>query len=220
VFEGFALNHAVLRMGVGGQDVTRKLAHDLRQAGNNIEFETVRELKEKLVSLSSQPITSGASKRSKKPDIAYELPDGNTINVPAHLVEEAPEILFEPGTYPHLEAPDGGIASMAAVSASMCDADIASELLGSVVLAGGNTMIPGFATRMKNDLGNRIPEGTHLHVVPDPNRHESGYNAQRRHAAWIGGSMFASLPTFQLVRVTKQEWEDNGEKSIVHRKAL
>lgn len=33
-------------------------------------------------------------------------------------------------------------------------------------------------------------------------------DSQRRFAAWIGGSMFASLSTFDQVAITKQDAED------------
>ena len=56
-------------------------------------------------------------------------------------------------------------------------------------------------------------------MVPDNKGSERGYNSQRKHAAWIGGSMFASLDTFRHVMVTKQEGED-CEESIIHRRGV
>ncbi|KAH8056823.1 hypothetical protein JL722_7036 [Aureococcus anophagefferens] len=67
----------------------------------------------------------------------------------------------------------------------------------------------------------RDPARGHLRVVPGPNptgTAERGYNSQRKFAAWIGGSMFASLETFKQVRIMKQEWED--DESIIHRKSF
>ena len=65
-----------------------------------------------------------------------------------------------------------------------------------------------------------MPDSTPYAVVPDPQgAGERGYNSQRKHGAWIGGSMFASLSTFKCVRITKQEWDDIDE-SIVHRKCF
>jgi len=47
-------------------------------------------------------------------------------------------------------------------------------------------------------------------VVPNPLKPENGYNSQRGAAAWVGGSMFASLETYSHVAVTKAEWEEHG----------
>ena len=89
----------------------------------------------------------------------------------------------------------------------------------NVVLAGGTTMLPGFCARMQQELVKALPD-SHIRVVPGPNpagATERGYNSQRKIAAWIGGSMFASLETFGQVKITKQEWED--DENVVHTKS-
>ena len=47
---------------------------------------------------------------------------------------------------------------------------------------------------------------------------ERGYTKQRKHAAWVGGSLFASLETFEHIKVTKREWEDDEE--AVHKRSF
>jgi len=42
-------------------------------------------------------------------------------------------------------------------------------------------------------------------VTPDHANREPGSNWQRKHAAWIGGSMFASLDTFTHVSKQQQQ---------------
>ncbi|CAN0379108.1 unnamed protein product, partial [Discosporangium mesarthrocarpum] len=99
--------------------------------------------------------------------------------------------------------------------------DINPDLLGSVVLAGGTTIMPGFAERVKDELDLLAKGGgaPRPNVIPHPTTHEPGYNTQRKHAPWIGGSMFASLSTFKQIQVTRQEFEDSGE-GVIHRKFL
>ncbi|CAN0383619.1 unnamed protein product, partial [Laminaria digitata] len=100
--------------------------------------------------------------------------------------------------------------------------DINPDLLGSVVVAGGTTVMPGFVERLKEDLDRISPLGGGVgasplaSVIPHPTSHEPGYNAQRKHAPWIGGSMLASLSPFKQLQVTRQEYEDGGE-SVIHR---
>ena len=45
----------------------------------------------------------------------------------------------------------------------------------------------------------------------------SGGNTERRYGSWIGGSILASLGTFQQMWISKQEYEESG-KSQVDRK--
>merc|ERR1712051_901874 len=42
---------------------------------------------------------------------------------------------------------------------------------------------------------------------------------ERKYSVWIGGSILASLSTFQQMWITKQEYDECGP-SIVHRKCL
>ena len=45
---------------------------------------------------------------------------------------------------------------------------------------------------------------------------ESGYTFQRRVAAWIGGSIIASIQdTYKEIKITKQEWDENSENCIL-----
>lgn len=62
-------------------------------------------------------------------------------------------------------------------------------------------MMPGFVERLKDDLDEASPPGasTMASVIPHPTSLEPGYNAQRKHAPWIGGSMLASLSPFKQV---------------------
>lgn len=63
--------------------------------------------------------------------------------------------------------------------------------------------MPGFVERLKDDLDKASPPGasTMSSVIPHPTSHEPGYNAQRKHAPWIGGSMLASLSPFKQVNL-------------------
>lgn len=72
-------------------------------------------------------------------------------------------------------------------------------------------MMPGFVERLKEDLDEASPPGapTMASVIPHPTSHEPGYNAQRKHAPWIGGSMLASLSPFKqvIMRITLKQNE-------------
>ena len=42
---------------------------------------------------------------------------------------------------------------------------------------------------------------------------------ERKHAAWLGGSILGSLPTMPSMWISKEEYDENGPL-IVHRKCL
>ncbi|CAM9852247.1 unnamed protein product, partial [Choristocarpus tenellus] len=164
-----------------------------------LQLDVVRDIKEKLCYV---PVKGKGNDVPGEDE--YELPDGTTITLNSQCRSQAAELLFTPeagGEVFSSRAVDGGVASMVMQSISMCDKDINPDLLGSVVLAGGSTMMPGFAERVKDELDVLVGrEGAQsANVIPHPTSHEPGYNAQRKHAAWIGGSIFASLSTFKQV---------------------
>ena len=95
---------------------------------------------------------------------------------------EAP--FFETG----MEAP--GIQETTYNSIMKCDVDIRKDLYGNIVLSGGTTMFPGIADRMSKEITALAPSSMKIKVVAPP---------ERKYSVWIGGSILASLSTFQQV---------------------
>ena len=60
-------------------------------------------------------------------------------------------------------------------------------ILSNIVLGGGNTKIPGFGTRLKNEIENA---GRLSDLTSSVNIHETETNAQPD-AAWRGLNLFA-----------------------------
>jgi actin-related protein len=91
-----------------------------------------------------------------------------------------------------------------------CDADIRKDLYGNIVLAGGSTMFAGMADRMGKELMALAPTAMKIKIVAPP---------ERKNAAWIGGSIFAALTSFEKVWITREEYDEHGP-SIVHKKCF
>jgi len=158
-------------------------------------------------------------------DVAYELPDGKVINIDVETQTSCAEALFNPKVLgeSHPAFASAGLGELAHQAISKCDVDLQRDLNSAVVLAGGSSMLPGFSARMYQEVASRAAPGAEPHIVPDlrpGQQRERGYNTQRKFASWIGGSIFASLPTFGQVKITKQEWEEQGGKSIIHNKCF
>ncbi|RUP42735.1 actin-domain-containing protein [Jimgerdemannia flammicorona] len=72
------------------------------------------------------------------------------------------------------------------------------------------TMYPGIADRMQKEITALAPSSMKIKIVAPP---------ERKYSVWIGGSILASLSTFQQMWISKQEYDESGP-SIVHRKCF
>merc|ERR1712141_203717 len=86
----------------------------------------------------------------------------------------------------------------------------ASGRTTGIVMSGGTTMYPGIADRMQKEITAPAPSTIKIKIIAPP---------ERKYFVWIGGSILASLSTFQQMWITKQEYDECGP-SIVHRKCF
>nr|XP_056707375.1 actin, gamma-enteric smooth muscle isoform X4 [Euleptes europaea] len=91
-----------------------------------------------------------------------------------------------------------------------CDIDIRKDLYANNVLSGGTTMYPGIGDRMQKEITALAPSTMKIKMIAPP---------ERKYSVWIGGSILASLSTFQQMWISKDEYEEAGP-SIVHRKCF
>ncbi|KAH0794607.1 actin [Histomonas meleagridis] len=91
-----------------------------------------------------------------------------------------------------------------------CDADFRKDLFANVFLSGGNTMFDGFQERIENELMDLASSTMKINVTSTP---------EPKYAAWIGGCKLASLPTFQQMVITRNEYDEAGQ-GLVHLKCF
>lgn len=224
IIGGLALPQAIHRLPLAGADLTDYLqrmlvlerGHYALSGGG--QRETVREIKEKLCYVSAnfeeEMFTASSSASLEK---SLVLPDGQVVSLKSERFL-GPEALFQPVILLQHEveavAQSGGdclgLHHLAHDSINRCDSAVHRLLYGNIVLSGGSTQLYGFADRMEKEIKQLAPEKADIRVSAPANRNLS---------AWIGGSILASLSTFQDRWISKQEYYEDGA-FVAHRMGL
>ncbi|XP_006359840.1 actin-104-like [Solanum tuberosum] len=202
IYEGHVLSHAVSRLALGGRDLTWYLIKILMEGPyifRNCTSCTPIHMKETIayVALDFEQEIDKAKSCLKSIEKGYELPNGKVINIGAEMFR-CPEALFKPSLV-GIEAT--GIHEKPYNSIMRCNVDIRKDLFANIVLSGGSTMFPGFVERMTKEITALALSHTKIKVIAPP---------ERKYNTWIGGSILASLSTFQKMQMSKAECFECG----------
>jgi len=207
VYEGFAMKHSIQRVDVAGRDITRYLKLLLRREGLNFktsaEFEIVRTIKEQACYVTANPSKEEQLEMDRSSDKGhYILPDGQQVSIGASRFR-APEVLFNPSLIGE-ESP--GIHEVLMYSIQKSDMDLRKTLYSHVVMSGGSTLFKGFGERLLAEVTKLAPKNTKIKIAAPP---------ERKYTTWLGGSILASLTTFNTTMcTTKQKFEEEGPHVI------
>ncbi|KAH8421052.1 hypothetical protein KR222_006487 [Zaprionus bogoriensis] len=212
IYEGYALPHACMRLDLAGRDLTEYLGKLLMERGltltTSAEREIVRDIKEKLCYVATnydEELLQFATQKEHMQQM-YELPDGQRINVGSECFR-CPEALFKPSMIGQEKA---GLHEAIFASIAGCDMDLRREMYANIVLSGGTTMFRNIEVRLQHDIARMAPSTMRIKITANP---------ERCFAVWSGGSVLASLSSFQNMWIESAEYDDVGP-SIIHRKCF
>ncbi|KAJ5073813.1 hypothetical protein M0811_08377 [Anaeramoeba ignava] len=140
IYEGNALNDSVLRMNIGGKDLTDYLQENIKSERGysfttTYEREIVKDIKEKL---------------------CYEIKDLELLN-----------LYFKPS---FIGMSQQGIHEMIYNSIMKCDEEIRKEMFGNIVLSGGTSMFQGIKERIEKEINELSPKDMKIKVISPPER--------------------------------------------------
>ncbi|KAJ5071232.1 actin-7-related [Anaeramoeba ignava] len=212
VYNSHSLSHCMIKSSFAGKDITNFLIRLLTERGyffeTTPEFQIVNELKEKLcyVSLDFDKELEISNQNDSLILKNFELPNGKILTIGNQLFR-CPEALFQPKL---IGKEQKGIHQMIFDSIMKCDIHTRKDLFQNIILVGGSTFFPGFLERLQNEMNKLVPPSMKIQfIVP----------SERKYSVWIGGSIFASLSSFQKKVILKEEYEEYGP-GIIHEKCF
>eukprot|EP00871_Galdieria_phlegrea_P003731 jgi/Galph1/4359/GphlegSOOS_G2954.1 len=162
--------------------------------------------------------------------LTYELADHRFIRISRELARKIPLVLLDPSLLNEeplstlykrdhdLSNIDSkhlfdvcGVCQLVLDAVMKCDPDNRRDLLGNVILVGGSTLFAGFTKVFRRMLLEKTPHMYRLDVF-SPMLAEEVYSC-----SWIGGSILASLGTFQHFWFSFKEYQEKGANYILEK---
>ena len=160
----------------------------------------VRSAKEKLLYI-KQKKEDG---KNELENLLVELPDGQKLEFMDHEVEFN-SLLFTKENKPG----EVNFAKELHELIEHCDIDIRKDLYTNIVVAGGNSLVPGFVENLEMELKNIIMGQMKIKLSSSNKAYE------RRMASWIGASILSSSSAFQNLWIGKQDYAEYGENVLM-----
>ena len=175
------------------------------------ELAAVRQIKERLLKDQSA-ISTKDEKKEDEQSVSHanllEFPDGTKVPFEDEL--NYVNFFFDPRETNLMSCE---LQTVIAESMDFSDLDVRKNIGSSIVVSGGNTLIPKFVEKLEESLIGMSKGWLKTKVVA------AQKGVDRKLAAWTGGSITASTGAFQNLWVSRFEFAEVGE-SIIHRKCV
>lgn len=212
----------VERVNLAGRHVTDHFMKLLKGAGHPLspvaDFETVREMKEKMCYVAYDvEAEKKLARETTVVDRTYTLPDSRTMRIGSERFL-APELLFNPGD----KGNGVGLPELIFNTIRRSAMDVQRGYFSSIVLSGGTTMCPGFSSRLERDIKrlylDKVLQGDKSRLkkfnctIEDP--------PNRQHMVFLGCAIMAkcfSEDTSSSFFISRKEYMERGNAAISDR---
>jgi len=196
VKEGCSLPNTFIRNNYGGADITEYFQTLLQRRGyfynNSSTYQLVKKIKEQFARTKDY-IEEGVESN------LYNLPDGSTIRI-GDEKKNCTDVLFDLRLIGKSYSP---IDKMIYDTINSTDIELRIKLFGEILLSGGNTSIKGLPQALHKEIKKRINKHIKVRL----------YTPQKpQYCSWVGGKVVSSLNDFKNMWITKEEWDEKGEK--------
>lgn len=177
----------------------------------NEEERILTEFKESVVEVWPGPgrFSNGTNEEIARntPGRPFEMPDGwnqvftaDRFRAAEGLFDASAALTSESSPRPKDEHT---IPRLVQAAVQQVDADQRPLLLSNIVVTGGSTLLYKFNERLNYEINAIYPSTRNKLIAP-------GSVVERKYAAWIGGSILASLGSFHQLWISKKEYEEHG----------
>lgn len=206
VYAGHSWHKATFRLDVAGSTLSRYLRDLLVAAGPDhrlqaLPHKVITQLKKRCCYVSLD-FEGDLCNPARQHPVSFYLGSGCSVCLGSERFC-CPEPLFQPGLLGQAEP---GLPILAFRALQRVPATLRTRLANTVVLAGGSTLFPGFPERLELELEAQCRGTLQPRLVAKPGRGT---------AVWTGGSMVASLRTFQCPWMTRAMYQECGSR-LVH----
>ena len=219
VYEGHTITYATIRQSYGGKQLTEAFTTLLQREHRSAYEHTLDQLNYSELKKKHCYVCQNFETEMKKQMLELQNQDQSEYTIP-DIIGKSPvrfktgEILFNPSL--DLKADVSNqlkifpLDQACYFSIQNIDYELRKSMYSNIVLSGGTTMLPGLNDRLKLILKSYAPPTDEVNVIASP---------QRENGAWVGGSVFSTLDSFQQMLISRVEYNEVG-KSIIHRKSL
>lgn len=218
IMDGYMLEASASQVPYGGQQLVDHLRHFLVQQRcslfTDVESYLIRHVLEKLAYVAGPDTSAYNTELNKAKNDPSTVRDSVDLKPFSNGQLPWEEVSLELGRFQvteglfHPEAwglDNPGIQKLVHKAIQDCSVDIRKEMVRSIFLSGGVTLLPNFPERLEAEIDRITPS----HLIPKV--HASPY---RYHAAFLGACVLSNSTTYEQSKISRDEWRTNGAETV------